>query len=444
MPFPIKFRPATFFTSVLSAVLLFASAAYAAEGSYERYASIYRHPGAPSTAKNIAAHFLVYPFELVRWPVNESLLFTERHHIDKKAQWIYDQLGEHGLTPYANVISAGNLGGGLDLDLIRLTDLKDQFPDGVAKSWIQWSRHVNFEVGSRLGLERLGDTNFNTFGTFKYQRKPEEHFYGIGPNTSKGEGTNYLYEAVNLESSVGYKWGPTTAVDLKFGWSNVAIEGGGDGGRGQIDHIFSPEQVPGIDGDSLLHFTSELSHDTRNLQENSTRGGLGKVAFSYHEGLGDSNASFFKYEAEASRYIPLGAERRVLAIRFYGVHNDELNNGNVPFHQMAKLGGYGSYPRMSETLRGFDFNRFFDESAALMNLEYRYTIWQYRDFKLDTVAFWDEGQVFGEFSRFQMKDFRESYGGGFRVIAANHIILSLELAHGDEGTEFYVKSGAPF
>ena len=131
-------------------------------------------------------------------------------------------------------------------------------------------------------------------------------------------------------------------------------------------------------------------------------------------------------------------------MRFYGEHNDRLRNRSVPFHQLARLGGYGKYPDRSATFRAYDKNRFFGESLALLNLEYRYTVYEYRDWKVDTVYFWDEGQVFRDISDFQWQDFEASYGGGFRISVLNHVVLSLEVAHGDEGTHFYAKTGSPF
>ncbi|MBI3316501.1 MAG: BamA/TamA family outer membrane protein [Candidatus Omnitrophica bacterium] len=427
-----------------SFVLLFASPSHAQSVSYDRYASVYQHPARTSLRKNIAQHFLLYPFELLRWPMDKGLIFTEEYHIDKKAQWIYDKIGEQGIIPYVNIISIGNFGAGADVDFIRLARFKENFPDAVVKSWIQWTHSVNFEVGSRLGFERFLDTNFRTFGTVKYQNKPEEHFYGIGPHTSAGDGTSYRIEQTTLEASAGYNWVPNFSLDGNFAFHNVNITNGEDGGRGQVDRTFAPAVINGLGGDEMISLGLDFNHDTRNMNENSTTGGQERLTFSFYEGLDDSNASFFKYTAEASRYFRLGSDRRILAFHVYGEHNDENAGHYVPFHQMAKLGGFGSYPRSSHTLRGFDFNRFFDDSAALLNVEYRYNIWQYRDFKVDSVIFLDEGQVFGEFSEFMFNDFRESYGLGFRLIAANHIIFSLEIAHGDEGTQFYAKSSSPF
>jgi len=439
-----------FISILLSALPFYASAQ---ELSYDRYAPMMREdpagarraaPLRSSRAKNIATHFLVYPFEIIRWPIDKGLVLTEKYYLDKKVQWVYDTVEDQGIVPRGHIVRLGSLGGGADVDFIRLIRQKENFPDATLRAWADWSKDTNFDFGSEMGLERIANTNFHVSEMFRYQNLLEEHFYGIGPNTSAGDGTSYRREGTTLETKAGYRWSPTTGADLNFAYRNINITNGEDGGRGIIDRIFPTGSIPGLDGDEILSFGGEAVHDTRNLKASSTRGGRRRFGFSYHEGLYGSRARYFKYEAEANQYQSLGSPRRVLAFHFYGEHNDEINNGTVPFYQMAKLGGFGAYPRMSHTLRGSDFNRFFDESAVLFNLEYRYTIWEYRDFKLDSVLFWDEGQAFGEFSRFQLKDFRESYGLGFRVSAVDHVFFSIEIAHGDEGTRFYVKSSTPF
>lgn len=434
-----------------SATLLFAllflegtTVLSAADLSYDRYAPVGDYPALPSAKKNIASHFLVYPFEILRWPVDQGLVYIEKHHIDKKVKWVYDFIEDQGITPRANVVSVGSFGAGMDVDFIRVLRQKERLPDGMFKSWIQWTKDVHFEVGTEVGIERIGNTGFLASTFFQYEDRPEEHFYGIGPDTSAGDGTAYQMEMTTIEPKIGYRFNPTHNTELKLGYRNINITEGEHEGRGIPDKIFFPQTIPGIEGDDILTAGWEYSRDSRNRQEDSTTGGHQRLGVSFNEGVNGSEARYFKYQAEASQFFRLGSDRRVLALHFYGEHNDEMNRHHVPFHQMAKLGGFGSYPRLSHTLRGFDFNRFFDESAALFNLEYRYTIWEYRDFKLDTILFWDEGQVFGEFSEFQLKDFRESYGGGFRLGVAHHIIFAVEIAHGDEGTHFYVKSSAPF
>ncbi len=433
--------------ALVALILLTSSYAFADSLSYDPYAPVFEKPVvAESRANYFFKSVLVAPFYLVKWPVDTTLRFVEENRLSKKAIWIYRQMKNRGVTPHLGFVGISSRTYGGDFDFIAMMRKKQKFPDVNLKSWIRYSQGVYFDVGGIVGKERIAGSGVSFNTTFDYQDRPEEHFYGVGPDSSAGEGAVYAMEMTTIEPAVGIELSPHWKADIKASYRNINISGGKDGGRGQIGEIssFSEERINGFHGDSIISATLQIMHDTRNQNENSTRGGYEKFALGYHEGLNSSEARYFSYIAELARYFKLGSERRVLAVHFYGEHNDEMNNGTIPFHQLAKLGGFGARPRLSHALRGFDYNRFTDESALLFNIEYRYTIWEYRNYKLDTVVFWDEGQVFDEFSNFQLKDFRESYGLGFRLGIANIPLLSIEMAHGDEGTNIYVKTKAPF
>ena len=417
---------------------------FAAQTSYDRYAAIPRASHEKSSAARVSTEFLTYPFELVRWPVSKSLYLTEKYHLDNKTQWAFDKITEQGITPHLGLFSLTGGSVGADIDFVRLLRQKNDYPDLVMKSWFDYSRGLRFDAGSEVGWQDLGGTGVGAFGFVDYETRPEEDFYGIGPDTSFGEGTSYKMETTTVGTRITYDPKPTLGGNIYFDYKNVNITNGEDGGRGIIDTTFAPGSIPGLAGDELLVFGSELHHDTRNQRELSTSGGLRRLGLAFDEGLGNSNARFMKYEAEVSQYFTVGSQRRVLAYHAYGEYNDELDHHEVPFHQMARLGGYGLNPYLSRTLRGYAENRFSDNAAIVMNVEYRYAIWESRNFRLDTVAFTDIGQVFNKFSKFQFGDFREGYGGGFRFSVANHMLLGVEAAHGDEGTNFYVRSSTPF
>ena len=427
-----------FIVLLLVSVFLSSLLLYAEDLSYDRYA-----PGgqaAPSsTGKKMAAEFLTYPFEIIRWPLDQGLRLTDRYRLDTKGKYVYQRLQDYGLTPHLNIMAPGG-----EVDWLTLSRQKVNFPDLTAKSWLDYWYQSIFETGTKLGIERIGGTGLHAHEIFDYSKRLHEHFYGVGPNSSQGDGTSFKQETTLLESVFGYSQDPSLSIDGKFAFKNVNISGGRDGGRGHIQDIFGNQTIDGINGDRLISFGLEAVHDTRNQQDNSTKGGKVRLGFSYNEGLGHSNVRYFHYEAEASHYFRLGSDRRVFFAHLYAEHNNEASGRSVPFYQMARLGGYGSYPDLSRTFRAYDTNRFFGEGAVLGNFEYRYTIYEHRDFKMDTVAFLDEGQVFRDFSKFQFSDFRESYGGGFRVSLLNHVLLSIEAAHGDEGTTFYVRTNSPF
>ncbi len=429
-----KISPKKCLPLLFLAILAGSGTLRAAEASYDRYTTL-SNGKQPSAASKIAANFLTYPLELVRWPMERSFYYFDEYHMLDKTKWVYERIADEGITPRLD---------GVDVDFLRLSRLKPHLPDAVFSGWVSYDYKDYFEIGAKAGVERIADTPLRLFQTVNYEDRPEEFFYGIGPDTSKGDATSYLMEATTLLTEFGYSQNPSFGADVFFAYKNVNIGRGRAKGRGQIDAIFPGAAISGLDGDEIISTGAKVERDTRNQKDNSTEGSDMRFAFSFNEGLDESEARYIKYEAEIAKYCKLWSERRVFVTRVYAEHNDELNNSEVPFHQMAKLGGYSTRHGRSNTLRGFGRNRFFGESAALFNFEYRYTVYNYRDWKMDTVLFWDEGQVFNNFGEFQLQDFRESYGIGFRVSLLNNVLMSIELAHGDEGTQFYVKSRSPF
>ena len=424
----------------------------AQEVTYDRYASIWpegstEEPSSPDGLQSLGQHFLVYPFELIRWPVDKTLVFIEDNHLDDKVQWIYEQIKNRGVTPKVrSLFNPNSLGGGVEIEWVQLSGLRDQHPNSTLKTSSFWTLDHITDYQVQFKQERIGETGFFASGRFRYENRGEEHFYGIGPNTSLGDGTSYRLERTTLALPLGYELSDTLKLEGKFDYQNVNITNGEDGGRGVIDETFvatGRQRIPGLGGDEILSWGINLEHDNRDSEELPIEGGYERFHMSYNKGM-ESSAGYFKYRAEATHFFKLFSNRRVLALRGVVEHNDEVGNRDVPFFQMARLGGYGTYPRLGDVHRGFRRDRFYDESLILLNVEYRWAVWEYREWRMDSVLLWDEGQVFGEWNNFQFKDFKPSCGLGFRVSVEGEILISFEIARSHEGTQFYVKTRAPF
>ncbi len=445
MKFQLKtlFRYGWFFVFGVLALGV-SSSLQAKDLGYDQYATLYeKEPKAPSWAKNAAKHFLVYPFELIRWPIDKGLFYTEKYHLDRKTFWLYDKLVDQGITPRVDTVDVFSSIYGVELDFVRLLHQKERFPDVTLKGWVNYGYDVYFGAGAKAGFDHIGETNFHTYGVFQYDYQPKLSFYGFGPHSSSGDQTSYRMESTKLQSITGYNFSPTLSLDFAFTFRNVHIANGRDGSIGALRDYF-PYPIPGDGGDKIISQGLELNHDTRNHNEDSTSGGQQRLGLILNEGLDDSRARYLKTEVEVTQYFRLLSDRRILVLHFYGERNDESRHHDVPFYDQARLGGYGVFPRAGRTLRAFDYDRFFDKQALLFNVEYRYTIWEYRNYKVDTVLFWDEGQVFERFSEFKLSDFRESYGLGLRFSVARNVLLTLEWAHGEEGSRYYLRTRAPF
>lgn len=406
-----------------------------------KYAATYVKPLRSQSLKDPLSRILAAPFELIRWPTSKSLYITEKEYLHKKTEWVYDYLKTHGIHPSFGTASGYGFFAGLKLDLPKLTGVRTKYPDLIFDTWIHYGNEINFQVGTEIGAERIADTPFFSTLFFQYEDRWEERFFGVGPDTSRGDGTTYGLETTTLAWNAGYEFSPSTKAAGHVIYRNNNVSEGESDDFGQINRF---PNLAGTQGDDILSLVSDLTHDTRDYADAPTKGGFQKVVFGYNEGVKSSKARYFTYSAEAGHYFKLGSTRRILALHAQLEHRDEINGGYVPFYDMSKLGGYGAPPEVSRALRGYGANRFYDESLMLFNIEYRYAIWEYREIQLDAVPFFDLGQVFGEFSDMQFKDFRESYGVDFRLYVARSNFLNLSFAHGDEGTQIVFRSKKAF
>lgn len=422
----------------LAAVLSGAPASEAAE--YDPFTSTLAYESSASAAQDIASNFLTYPFELVRWPANKGVDFMEEERIPQKTRYVFEKLIDNGITPKIRVQAWG-----AEFDMPKLLQAEDLFPDSfVSKSWIFYGPELSFKAGLKEGIRPTQGTGFHAFTLFDYEKRSEEFFYGFGPNTSAGEGTSYETETTTLEARAGYLFEHHLKIDNRFTFRNINVGEADDDDRGRIVNTFPAGSVPGLEGDDIITLGTELSWNADQDEHSLDTPGLFRFGFDYNEGVRSSAARYLTLTTEAIKSFTLGSPTRVLAVRFFGQHNNDFNGGEVPFHQMPRLGGFGGYPLNSETMRGFVRGRFTDKNAALFNLEYRYRIYAYRNWTVTHALFLDEGQAFKKFSAFQLKDFRESYGTGFRLGYLQRVIMDFEVAHADEGTAFYFKNRQPF
>ena len=426
-------------------VLLLARPLFGEEVSYDRYGA---EPSQGTKHSRIWGRLLVYPFELLRWPIDQSLVYVEKRHLYDKGYWIYEQMKNRGLKPrfLKGAAWGDSFGGGVNLDLMKLSTLKETLPQLAVEGSAAWTLDKITLYQAKILKDQTIGTAFRTGVDFKYAKRAEEHFYGIGPHTSRGDGTSYKSERTTLDAILGYSFLNTWDLEGKFSYQNVNITNGEDEGRGVIDPIFvatGRQSIPGLAGDRILSWALELKHDNRDELEIPSKGGYEKFHLSFHKGL-ENDTGYFKYRADIAHFFKFFSERQVIGLRGLVESNDEICQREVPFFDMARLGGYGTYPRLGETHRGYARDRFYDENLLLFNLEYRWTIWEYRHWRMDSVLFWDEGQVFGEWSHFKLNDLRASYGLGFRVSRMKEVVLTFEIARSNEGMEFYVGTAAPF
>lgn len=423
----------------------FALIGYGEEKKDDLYAPVYTRPLSPEPLKGVFSRIIELPFQLIKWPVDRGIIFTEKHRLDKKSIWLYEESLRQGVKPRFGFVDAGAMPFyGAEFDLLTLARQKEKFPDFFATATILHSPGVLFQVSSEIGAQRIAETGFHAKGIFGYDRLEKETFYGIGPNTSRGDSTSFRMETTRVGVAAGYEFSPSIDLVAGFDYKHVNILNRAHDGKGDIRTIFAGQDIPGIEGDDLLDYSLTLGRDTRDSKDDATKGSYQKLLFQFTDGVNNSQARFFKYQIDMAKYFRLGTPRRILVARLFAEHNQKIDHGTIPFYNLAKVGGAGTDSKDSETARAFVYNRFYGESALLLNLEYRYTVLEHKDFKVKTAFFNDLGEVFGKIHQFRLKDLRESYGMGFYISYSKNTLLNLSAAHGNEGTYFYIKNKLAF
>lgn len=192
-----------------------------------------------------------------------------------------------------------------------------------------------------------------------------------------------------------------------------------------------------------------LTYDTLDFQPNPTRGifiqGVGRLSL---QAIG-SRYNYAQFKLEGRVYQPLWFERTglVLAGRLAYV----AQTGDIPFYAMPNIPGIDSNVRGLggfQTLRGYAQNRFVAENAAIASTELRWTfgeltLWK-QNLRLGTAAFLDSGSVFDSIGSTTTRNWKSTYGAGFRLAWNVSTVVSFDYGISSEGHAFYVELGTQF
>ena len=420
-------------------------AVYADEKKQDLYAPVYAEPLAAKPLKGLFSRLIELPFKLIKWPMDKGLVFTEEHRLDKKAEWIYEESVRQGVKPLAGGSETSFIPFyGAELNLMSLSKQKEKHPDLLATTTILHGPTSFFLVGSEIGAQQIGGSGFHASGFFQYDVREKEPFYGIGPKSSRGDSTSFRMKTTQLGAVAGLSFSPAIDLSSVFSYKNVNIFNRAHDGKGDIRTIFAGQNIPGVNGEDLLNYELVLNRDIRDSPDQATKGSYQRLSFKFTDGTGNSSARYFTYLLDAAKYFQLASPRRIFVTRFFTEYNQKIDHGDVPFFEMAKLGSSGTFPSLSETSRAYVYNRFCGEGAILLNLEYRYTVMEYKEFKLKTAFFSDTGEVFSKINKVRLTDLRESYGIGFYLSYAKNTLLAFSVAHGNEGTRFYLDNKIAF
>ena len=300
------------------------------------------------------------------------------------------------------------------------------------------SQHVNFDYEATfrdIGNIRK-NLEINAYGY--YFDNGSARFFGFHSSSLIQNQTNYGDEEAGLTASGTFRVLPRIYVAVSERIRKVTITKGAVSTLPFIGDVFTPQEVPGINGFVTDAQGLSLIYSSLDSREMPTKGLYARVFFEWSRKFLGSSANFFHYLLSAKDFMPSSHKRYITVVR--GVYN-QTSGTHVPFLERSILGG-------EDTLRGYGDNRFIDDSYLLFNLEERITLFTRSLFHVKTqwqlAPFLDAGAVMHTVWSIRPKDFKINPGVGFRATVPPDIVGRVDVGFGNEGPAVFVGLGYPF
>lgn len=371
---------------------------------------------------------LFSPFYLLDYGLEKGLLAIEKRNLIIRGAYLFSWFGEHDIAVNLGGLGPGSgIGGGITVsrDNLFKSPLDASISAGLSTSLYQDYR-VSLSTSSENGL--FFDTEA------EYAVKHRQVFYGLGPKTHESDTTFWGSEETFLDLELGALLGNSVKITGCANYQNRRVCAARNA-LPLIEEVYS--ELPGLDGAELASVAASVMHDSRDKPGDPFSGGTEYVSFGFSRDVSGQPFRFLDYTFEITRYFTLIREGRRVSVRLLYERIDPLENNEIPFFSMVRLGG-------GTSLRGYPEDRFWGTQAACLNLEYSYPIWRRWRGIVDAVIFADIGQVFEDFSDIHPGSLRKTYGGGLRVKSPNTVVLRLEVGRSPEGIRAMLNLSPPF
>ncbi|MDO8518806.1 MAG: BamA/TamA family outer membrane protein [Deltaproteobacteria bacterium] len=271
---------------------------------------------------------------------------------------------------------------------------------------------------------------------FSYLNTPFGRFFGIGPETTEGDQSNFVSSNFLLEVTGGWHFLKNFRVNL--GEKIHATELAGRAIDSIADTLTRYGALPEVvDSTNLIHELS-LVFDTRPDREYSEKGSMARTAYFFSIKDFVSDKTFQGFNFETIHLIPLIPKRLTTALRF---NFQQMFGEEIPFYEMSQLGG-------GNEMRAFTPGRFVDRGKLVFQLEERINLLRWKlmgiPFEIHTDPFFELGRVFNKPGEIDSHDWQPVGGLGFRLFVPPNVVGRLDMAVGSEGFELYTQLGYPF
>lgn len=282
--------------------------------------------------------------------------------------------------------------------------------------------------------ETAGMKRFNLYASLRHRRYPRESFYGLGPATLESDRSDYTLRDTLFEVVSEFRPASWLTLSARGGLLRTSIRSGEDKDHPDAQTLFTDASAPALfQQPDYLHASIGLLIDTRDERGNPHRGGTLAVAASRYDDRGGREFQFNRLAADGRRFVRLGSNRHVLALRAV-LSMDQTDPGSrVPFYLQSGLGG-------SHILRGFGSHRFRGTHLMAYSGEYHFEVVP----KVEVALFYDAGKVFEDRKNLDFRGLETSWGAGVRLKSVKKVRIRLDVASSREHIRVHLKFSPSF
>jgi outer membrane protein assembly factor BamA len=257
----------------------------------------------------------------------------------------------------------------------------------------------------------------NPSGGIFYLKFPDT-FYGIGNSASADSAEDYTHRLISLGLSFRKQVQPNLYLGIQYELDDDKLI------KVEEDGLLAKGTILGSKGGTASGAGISVNWDSRNNLFFPTTGGLYGFSATFFAGALGSDFDFTRYNLSLRKYIPVFSSH-VLAFQA----EMSFRTGDPPFLLLAHLGGEG-------ILRGYAANRYLGKNLLAGQVEYRMPLWR----RFGVAGFAGYGDVADKLSRFEISNFKYSFGWGIRYLfnRDEKINLRLDFGYGKNSSEFYV------
>lgn len=253
-------------------------------------------------------------------------------------------------------------------------------------------------------------------------------YYGIGPE-SPPDYTVVSNGSIQLRERVLRKMYENHYIGIEFDHQRI------------FDVSFNQKEThtpivlpPGAEGSSNTGLGFGLIYDDRKNVLNVRKGLFAELAFLEYSRYFKSDYEFRSFQYDIRLYRPGLAKNQVFAVQ----SNAIVNVGDVPFNQMALMGG-------ESMMRGYYLGRYRDNAMINLQAEYRFLPLPFSK-NLGAAVFAGIGNVAHTPGEIDPRLTKFAAGAGLRylIFKAKDIYIRGDIAFTGEGSGFYLYIGEAF